>query len=432
MGAAEPFETSVRMLQLAQDLFPLNRSITGAGLRQTLSILGQSVPIRIHEVASGTKVFDWVVPDEWAIRAASVRTSSGVKIVDIEDSNLHVVGYSTPIDRRMSLAQLRPHLHSDPARPKHIPYRTSYYTRNWGFCLRHEDLTGLPEGEYDVLIDSELFPGSLTVGEVVIPGDRDDEIVFFTHSCHPSLANDNVAGIVVCTELARWLLSTRRKYTYRVVFGPGTIGSLSWLWLNKGKLDKIRFGLTVVLAGIRSDLIYKQSRMEKSELDRIASAVVQREFSGKVIPFSAWGYDERQFNSPGFAVPFGRLSRATEEGYPQYHSSADNLSLLDGDALSASLDACMRIVDLIEANGVYLNTEPYGEPQLGKRGLYSGSGGAPSQDIQKACLWLLSYGDGHYDIAEIYRLSGLPLSAVLLARTKLLDAGLLKEHASVR
>ena len=415
------------MLGLVRELYPLNRSITGDGVRETLRRIGRVSPLIVHEVPTGTKVFDWEVPREWNVRDAWVCNRAGEKVIDFRRNNLHVMGYSTPVRRRMTLAELRPHLYSDPQRPGLIPYRTSYYAENWGFCLSHQQLLSLPEGEYDVVIDSTLRDGSLSYGEAVIPGRTGEEMLFYTHTCHPSLANDNLSGIAVCAELAHWLTSRSNRLSYRIVFGPGTIGSLTWIARNREVLPRIRHGLVVVLAGNRAPLMYKQTRTGVADIDRIAAACLANEEPGSsVVPFSAWGYDERQFGSPGFALPVGRLTRSPEEGYPEYHSSGDDLSIVDGNALAGSLRACRTIVEVIEGNEIYRNTAPHGEPQLGRRGIYRSIGGPASADLQKAMLWMLSLSDGGHDVAGIYERSRLPWVELARAIELLRSAGLLE------
>jgi aminopeptidase-like protein len=398
-------------------------------VRETLRRVGQVVPLTIHEVPTGTPVLDWEIPKEWNVRDAHVSNGAGERIIDFQRSNLHVMAYSIPIRARMTLSELRPHLHSDPARPSLVPYRTSYYAENWGFCLSHEQLLRLPDAEYEVVIDSRLEPGSLTYAEVILPGCSDEEMIFYTHTCHPSLCNDNLSGIAVCAELARWLAGRSNRLTYRVIFGPGTIGSITWLARNREVLPRIRHGFVVVLVGNRAPLMYKQTRSGCADIDRIAGAYLANETpDGTIIPFSAWGYDERQFGSPGFALPVGRITRSPEEGYPEYHSSGDDLSVIDSAALAESLRACQTIVEIVEGNHRYRNTAPYGEPQLGRRGIYRSIGGTASTELQKALLWVLSLADGCNDVASIYERSRLPFHQIATAIELLRAAGLLSRE----
>jgi aminopeptidase-like protein len=420
-------ERAEAMLALVRDLYPLNRSLTGEGVRATLRRVAAVTPLELTEIPTGTRVFDWEVPREWNLRGAWFVDPAGRRHAESARHNLHVMGYSTPQRRRLSLAELRPHLHSDPARPDVIPYRTSYYAENWGFCLPHAELAALPEGEYEVVIDATLEAGAMTLGEILIPGTTTEEMLFYTHTCHPSLANDNLSGIAVCAELARWLRTRRNRLSYRFVFGPGTLGSLAWLATHREIWPRIRHGLVVVLAGNRAPLTYKQSRSGVADIDRAAAAcLASGEPGSSILPFSAWGYDERQFGAPGFALPVGRLTRSTEEGYPEYHSSADNPSIVAGEALAGTLAACQTIVRSLEANQRYRNTAPYGEPQLGRRGIYRQIGGPASASLQKAMLWLLSLADGEHDVLDVWARSGLPFADLEQALSLLRQTGLLE------
>lgn len=414
------------LYELVRELYPLGRSITGDGVRQTLDRLGKVAQLTIHEVPSGTPVLDWEVPAEWNLRSAWIEGPDGHRIVDAASHNLHVVGYSTPVQGEFSLDELQSHLHSDPARPEVIPYRTSYYAPAWGFCLPHRQRAALPEGRYRVCIDATLAPGSLSYGEAVIPGASSDEFLIYTHTCHPSLANDNASGMAVCAFLARWLASAPRRLSYRVVFGPGTIGSITWLARNRDVVPKIVGGLVLALVGDAGPLVYKRSWSGTSVIDRAAEAWLRRERPGsRFLDFSPWGYDERQFGSPGYRLPVGRLTRSAEEGYPQYHSSADNLDIVGPESLADALEAVQAIFSLVEANRPLRNLAPFGEPQLGRRGLYRSLGGPASPELQRALLWILALGDGDHDLVDAFSRSGLPLGAVLEAEQALRAVGLL-------
>lgn len=421
-----------QLLGLIADLYPLTRSITGDGVRATLARLSDIVDLQIHEVASGTPVFDWTVPDEWNLRAAWIKDPEGRIIVDAQASNLHVVSYSTPVRGRFTLDELRPHLHSSPGHPDWIPYRTSYYNPNWGFCLADRQLQSLQPGDYEVCIDADLGPGSLSYGEVFIPGQSEDEVLLYSHSCHPSLANDNLSGLAVCAYLGRWLAARENRYSYRIVFGPGTIGSLTWMSRNRDALDRIRHGLVIALVGTDTPLQYKRSRAGNAEIDRVAAACVRAADAASVVTdYSPWGYDERQFGSPGFALPVGRLTRAAEEGYPQYHHSADNLELISATALLGTLQQCQRLVEVLESNRVYRNLSPYGEPQLGRRGVYRKVGGSASTDLQRALLWVLSLADGQTDLVAMHERSGVSLALLAEAAEVLAAVDLLATDETV-
>jgi aminopeptidase-like protein len=416
------------LISLIEDLYPLNRSLTGDGVRATLQRLTDIIPLSIHEVPSGTEVLDWTVPSEWNISDAYIKNSSGDKVVDFRECNLHVMGYSIPFNGKLSRSDLLPHLHSDPDRPDSIPYRTSYYSEDWGFCLSDKQLQSLPEDTYEVLIDSTLTAGSMSYGELVIPGETDSECLIYTHTCHPSLCNDNLSGIAVCTYLAKWLGQRRNRLTYRLVLAPGTIGSITWLARNQDILPRINSGLVIALVGDSGPLHYKRTRTGNRDIDRIVEGYLQNEAPGsRITDFTPWGYDERQFGSPGFKLPVGRLTRSAEEEYPEYHSSADNLGIIDQAALTGSLLACRGIIEILDANARYRNLAPYGEPQLGKRGIYRKTGGGASPELQRALLWILSLSDGENDLADIYIKSKLPFQTILEATRILLSADLLEE-----
>jgi aminopeptidase-like protein len=411
---------------LVRDIYPLGRSITGDGVRATLARLARVAPLVVHEVPSGTPVLDWEVPPEWNLRGAWIEGPDGRRVVDAAACNLHVVGYSTPVQGEFSLDELQAHLHSDPARPDVVPYRTSYYSQAWGFCLTHHQREALRPGRYRVLIDATLAPGSLTYGEIVLPGSSADEFLVYTHTCHPALANDNASGMAVCAFLARWLAAAKRRLTYRIVFGPGTIGSITWLARNREVLPRITGGLVLALVGDPGPLVYKRSWSGGTLVDRAAEAFLRLERPGsRFLDFSPWGYDERQFGSPGFRLPVGRLTRSAEEGYPEYHSSADDLALVRPESLADALAAAQGIVGLIEANRPLVNLSPFGEPQLGRRGLYRSLGGAASPELQRAILWVLSLGDGQHDLVDVCRVAGLPVAVVLEAERALRRVGLL-------
>jgi aminopeptidase-like protein len=411
----------------ARELFPICRSITGDGVRETLAAIARRIPLEVHEVPSGTEVLDWTVPEEWNIRDAYI-ARAGRRLVDFRESNLHVMSYSEPVRQVMPLSELRPHLHTHPEHPEWIPYRTSYYSRAWGFCVAQQQLDGLADGDYEVVVDSTLEPGSLTYGECFLPGERDDEVLLSTHVCHPSLANDNLSGIAVLTELAERLRDAKRSLSYRLLFVPGTIGSITWLARNEDRLGKIVAGLVLACVGDPAALTYKRSRNGDSLVDRAAAYVVGRaDEGGSVVDFVPWGWDERQFNSPGFDLPVGCLSRSREGEYPEYHSSADDLDLIRAESLERAVSAVTEILDVVETDRRYVNVLPKGEPQLGKRGLYPQVGGGAAQEEQSALLWVLNQSDGQHSLLDIAERSGLSFAAVSAAASRLTDAGLLTE-----
>lgn len=417
------------MHALVAELYPICRSITGDGVRRTLDVIRRHIPVKVHEVPSGTPVLDWEVPPEWNIRAAHVTGPRGERVIDFARHSLHVVGYSEPVRRRMTLAELRPRLHSVPHKPDWIPYRTSYYTRDWGFCLAHRDLETLADGEYEVVIDSTLAPGSLTYGELLIPGQTDHEILLSAHLCHPSLANDNLSGLTVLTFLARELLARPAgRYAYRIVMAPVTIGAITWLARHEATAHRIRHGLVLSCLGDGSPkMTYKKTRAGDAEIDR-AAAHVLRGRPHDIEEFSPYGYDERQYNSPGFKLPVGLLMRSPYGRFPEYHTSADNPEFLRADALADSLGVIRSVIDVLEGNRRYLNTRPKGEPQLGRRGLFSPVGGrATPKELELAMLWVLNFSDGGHDLLAIAERAALPFEVVRGAADRLCAAGLLRE-----
>lgn len=416
------------LMSLIDRLYPICRSITGNGVRETLAIIGEHVPLTISEVPSGTNVLDWTVPPEWNINDAYVADGSGVRVIDFRASSLHVVSYSAPVRRRMTLAELRPHLHSLPDQPTLTPYRTSYYHETWGFCLPHERLEALPEDEYEVVIDSTLVPGSLTYAEAVVPGRLSDEVLISTHVCHPSLCDDNLSGIAIAAHLAGGLASgPPPRLSYRFVFAPGTIGALAWLDRNRDRTAHIVAGYTLTCLGDSHSLTYKRTERAGTATNRAAEyTLAQLGDDHDVIDFFPYGYDERQYNAPGFRVPVGSLMRGRHGQFPEYHTSADDLSFLKPEQLTASFDVLSRILGVLERNRTLINTAPYGEPQLGRRGLYGVVGGAAIADAQLAMLWLLNQSDGLTSLLDIAERSGLDFDALVAI------ADILEEHSLLR
>jgi aminopeptidase-like protein len=417
-------EVGVQMHDLMARLYPICRSLTGDGVRETFRILEQEVPLEITEIPSGTRVFDWTLPREWNIRDAWISGPDGDRVVDFKDSNLHVLGYSVPVRGRMPLAELRERLFTHPDNPDWIPFRTSYYQENWGFCLSQRQLEDLPDGEYEAVIDSSLADGYVTYAEASLAGEVADEVLFSTYVCHPSLCNDNLSGVVLTTALAKYLQSMPLHYSYRFLLGPGTIGPLCWLWKNEEALGRVSHGLVLSCAGDPGPLTYKQSRRGDAEIDQAAANVV-RAASGSVIPFEPWGGDERQFCSPGFDLPVGALSRTPADKFPGYHSSADDLDFVRPEFLADSFRRCLEIVDVLETNTSYINLNPKGEPQLGKRGLYRSVAGGSSTEA--GLLWVLNQSDGRHSLLDISDRSGLPYAQVREAAEALLEHELLEE-----
>jgi aminopeptidase-like protein len=415
------------MYDLIAELYPICRSITGEGFRSTLDTLARHLDLAIHEVPSGTRVFDWTVPREWNITDAYVETSAGERVIDFRASNLHVVSYSVPVDARMSLAQLRPHLHTLPEQPDWIPYRTTYYDDNWGFCLTQRQLDSLAEDDYHVVIDSSLTDGSLTYGECLVPGGSGEEVLVSCHACHPSLCNDNLSGVAVATWLAKALAAAEPRHSYRFLFIPGTIGSITWLALNEATLLRVKAGLVLACVGDPGGVTYKRSRRGDTEIDRAMGHVLATSGAQyEITDFSPYGYDERQFCSPGFDLPVGCLNRTPYARYPEYHTSADDLDLIRPDCLAHSFTTCLAAFRMLEENATYLNQNPKCEPQLGRRGLYGGIGGrSDAEQFQLAMLWVLNLSDGTHSLLDIAERSTLDFGLVAEATDALVTAGLL-------
>jgi len=416
------------MYSLIEKLYPLNRSITGNGVRQTLSEISKIIPLKISEVESGTEVFDWVIPDEWNIVDAWIKNSRGEKIIDFKNSNLHVLNYSHPVHKKINLKELKEHLFTLPDHPDWIPYRTSYHNRNWGFCLTYNQFKTLKEDEYEILIDSSLQPGSLTYGEYLIEGKNKEEVLFSTHICHPSLANDNLSGIAVSTFLAKELSKSKPYYSYRFLFIPGTIGSICWLSKNENNTHLVKNGLVLTLLGDDSNFTYKRSRQGDAEIDQVLEYILSKcNDDYKLIDFYPYGYDERQYCSPGFNLPVGRLSRKPHGEFPEYHTSADNLEFIKPTNLSESLELLRLITWMLEKNRKYINLNSKCEPQLGKRGLYKKIGGnSDSKQTQMAILWVLNLSDGNHSLLDIVIRSGIDFDVISKAVQPLLDARLLE------
>ena len=422
-------EVGSDMQALMRQLYPICRSITGNGVRETLRILSEQIPLEIREVPTGTQVFDWTVPREWNIRDAWIKGPDGERLVDFQKLNLHVVNYSVPIHRRMRFAELKEHLFTVPGHLDWVPYRTSYYKESWGFCLSEKQLARFREDEdYDVCIDSSLENGQLTYGEYYLEGEESDEVLISCHTCHPSLANDNLSGIAVAVELARHLGRTeRRRYSYRFLFIPGTIGSITWLARNEEVVPRIRHGLVLTCVGDPGAITYKRSRRGNAEIDRAFTHVLEQSGeSHKVIDFFPSGYDERQYCSPGFNLPVGCMMRSQHGQFPEYHTSADNLDFVGANALTDSLTKCCAVVDVIEHNRVYVNRNPKCEPQLGRRGLYQGLGADEARRQRElALLWVLNLSDGNYSLLDIAERAGISFSAIKEAAQALCASDLL-------
>jgi len=419
------------MHRLIAELYPVCRSITGEGFRRTLQLIGDRIPLDVFEVPSGTPVFDWVVPREWNIRDAYVKNVHGDRVVDFRRSNLHVMSYSRPVSQRMRFSELKNHLMTLPDRPRWIPYRTSYYHDAWGFCVSHQHLLEIERAgdvEYEVVIDSTLSDGSLTYGECYLAGDSSHEVLISCHACHPSLCNDNLSGLALSTRLATVLRGVSLRYSYRFLFIPATIGSITWLATHEDHLPLIKHGLVVTGVGDPGKITYKRSRQGDAMIDKAASHVLRHSGSDHaIIDFFPYGYDERQFCSPGFDLPVGCLMRTPHGQYPEYHTSADDLNFVRAEYLADSFAQCLAVLEILERNKTYLNQNPKGEPQLGKRGLYrSVERSGASQEL--AMLWVLNLSDGKHSLLDIADRAGMPFEPISSAASALVEHGLLRER----
>jgi aminopeptidase-like protein len=418
------------MHAVVRELYPLCRSITGDGLRRSLGILQRIAPLQLHEVPTGTQVFDWTIPREWTFRSARLTGPRGEVIADAGRLNLHLLNYSAPFSGKVPLEELQKHLHSLPEQPALVPYRTSYYKEDWGFCISQEQRDRLEPGDYQAQIDTTLAAGSLTYGELVVEGARPEEVLISAHCCHPSLANDNLSGMVLGAVLARLIGNLSPRYTYRFLFLPGTIGSIAWLALNEERARRVAHGLVVACVGDSGPLTYKRSRRGDAEIDRAVVHVLRH--SGeehRVREFTPYGYDERQYCSPGFDLPVGSLTRTPHGEYPEYHTSADDPSLVKPEKLIDSLRRYLEVFEILEGNRTWQNLSPRCEPQLGKRGLY-GSVGGQSHAVasQMAMLWVLNQCDGTRTLLDVAERSGLRFTDLRVAAEALRAAGLLADR----
>ncbi|GLH79947.1 aminopeptidase [Bradyrhizobium sp. SSBR45G] len=416
---------------LATELFPINRSLTGDGVRETLAVVARHVGLDIHEVPTGTPVLDWHVPSEWNIRRASIATMSGRRLVDFADNNLHVMGYSKPVQAVLSRAELARHVHTLPDQPDLIPYRTGYYADDWGFCLPDRLWQEMTDDSYRVDIDSELSHGALTYGELFVPGRTNKEVLITCHICHPSLANDNLSGISIATALAMRQARQTRRLGYRFLFLPATIGALAWLDRNESRVDRVEHGLVLTCLGDSSGFHYKQSR-KGAPIDRAVMHVLKH--SGhrhESLPFSPYGYDERQFCSPGFDLPVGCLMRGVHGTFPEYHTSADNLDFIKPECLDESYAVIEQVLDLLDGDLLYERLDGRGEPQLGRRGLYRAiagqreAGGATQMDL----LWVLNLADGKHSLLDMAIRADVPFARIEAAAGLALEAGLIRPGA---
>lgn len=431
--ALDPKEVGREIYAVISELYPICRSISGNGLRESLRRIEKYIPLTIHEVPSGTRVFDWTVPKEWNIRDAYVRNSRGERIIDFQKSSLHVVSYSVPVKKRMTLKELKEHLYTLPDYPDWIPYRTSYYQESWGFCLAHRQALELKDEEHEACIDATLEDGSLTYGEYYLRGETSDEVLISCHACHPSLCNDNLSGVSLATFLAKHLSTLSLRYSYRFLFIPGTIGSITWLCLNEARVSRIKHGLVLTCLGDRGRSTYKKSRRGDAEVDKAVIHVLKNSAQDyEVMDFFPYGYDERQFCSPGFNLPVGCFMRTPHGRFPEYHTSADNLDFVHPACLADSFVKCLSVFYVLENNRTYLNQNSKCEPHLGKRGIYRSTGGRIDANVDElAVLWILNLSDGYHTLLDIADRSELEFSLIKRTADVLLQHHLLKEYSYI-
>ena len=423
-----------QIFALAAKIYPICRSITGNGVRYTLNELRKHIALEIHEVPTGTEVFDWTIPREWNVRDAYIKNEHGEKVVDFARSNLHVMSYSVPVRQRISLGELKEHLYTLPDQPDLIPYRTSYYKENWAFCMAHRQFESLQDEMYDVLIDSTLAEGYLTYGEYLHKGETQGEFLLSAHICHPSLANDNCSGVALLTHLAERMAGLQTRYSYRFLFAPGTIGAITWLARNEDNSQRIKHGLVVSMVGDAGGPTYKRSRRGNTMIDRAIVHVLRHSgLKPVVLNFFPYGYDERQYCSPGFDLPVGLFQRSRFGEIPQYHTSADDLDFIRPEHLGESYRLITQALDVIENDTTYVNLMPKCEPQLGRRGLYNAVGGDKDAAVANmAMLWILNLSDGAHSLLDIAERADLPFEVIRRTAEQLEQHGLLSRGSRER
>lgn len=418
------------MHELMTRLFPICRSITGDGVRKTLAMIQSIIPITIHEVPTGTKVFDWEIPKEWNIKDAYILDEEGNKIIDFKANNLHVVSYSIPVDKYVTLDELQKHLYSIEEQPDAIPYITSYYKERWGFCISHHQRKGLKQGMYRVFIDSELKDGYLTYGEMLIPGIKEQEIFLSTYICHPSMANNELSGPVVTTSLTKWILNKPRKYSYRIIFIPETIGSITYLSQNLEEMKKnIIAGFNLTCSGDERNFSYLPTRYGNTLADKVSLNILNHKHPNfKKYSYLQRGSDERQYCSPGIDLPVVSIMRTKYGEYPEYHTSLDNLELVTPNGLQGTYDVLKECIEALENNEKYKNN-CLGEPQLGKRGLFPTIGQKITPREVKNILNFLAYADGTNDLIDISNMINVPVSDLYPIIAKLYEHQLITNES---
>jgi aminopeptidase-like protein len=416
-------------------LWPILRSITGEGVRQTHDVLSELIRLERTEIPSGTQVFDWTIPKEWKVNEAYILDPNGKRVLDVKENNLHLLNYSIPFRGVLSRTELDKNLYSLPDKPTAIPYITSYYSPRWGFCLSQQQRDALPDGDYQVVVDTKLFDGSLTLSEAILPGETKDEVLISTYTCHPSLASNELSGPLVAAFLYKELAKLEsRRLTYRFIFLPETIGAITYLHLRGEYLKQhLIAGYVITCIGDTGDFTYKRSRQSNlistlALVDRAAEHVLKHsKKSHKILDFSPLGSDERQYCSPGFNLPVGSLMRSMYGTYPEYHTSLDNKSLISFEAMAEAVGMYLSVMKVLELNRTYKNLFPHGEPQLGKRGLYETLGRNTIPELSSAVFWLLNYADGEHDLLWIAEKSGYSGELLDKAAKACLEANIIEE-----
>ncbi len=403
------------MYSLLSELFPYNRSITGDGVRQTLNRISKEIPIKISSVKSGTKVYDWTVPNEWNVKGAKITGPDGIEYANFDENNLHLMSYSIPVKKVLSLEELKKKIITDESRPNTIPYSTSYYKPNWAFCMKHNDVMKMPEGNYEVQIDTTIEPGELIYGEAYLDSNAKKTVLISSYICHPSMANDSLSGVVIAVQLYKELKKIKNlQYNYKFLFVPETIGTICFLNNNEELVkETTEFGIVATCLGDSGNFTYKKSRRQNSKINKVVDYVFKKnQISDRIIEFSPLGSDERQYCSPGFDLPVGVLTRSMYSEFSEYHSSDDNLDFVSEESLQESLDLFLEIIKTYEANNVFKRKEPHCEPQMGKYSLYRDTGGAGKDridNISQQRMWILNYADGRTDLIDVSLYSGFDI-----------------------
>jgi aminopeptidase-like protein len=421
------------MYDLLKEMFPYNRSITGDGVRKTIKRIAEEIPVKLTYIKSGTKVFDWTVPNEWNVTSAKIYAPNGDLIIDFSDNNLYLMSYSVPVDKTMSLSELKKRIITDQARPNWTPYSTSYYKDDWAFCIPFNFMNNMIEGDYRVIIDSVKQPGELIYAEAYIDNGAKKDVLISSYICHPSMANDSLSGVVLSVALYKEI--KKQKYlnnNYRFIFVPETIGTICFLHQNKDTIkESVEYGLVATCLGDTGDFTYKKTRNGNTKIDKVVEYIFKKKRNrGSILDFTPLGSDERQYCSPGFDLPVGVLTRSMYGHFPEYHTSADNLDFVTSEALQESLDMYLEVIETYEANVKFVRTEPFCEPQMGKYDMYRTTGGAGEDSLDEIVqqrMWILNYADEKNDLLDISEKSGFSIFKLKSASKALIENNLISE-----